>query len=124
MNKMIAPEEFSRNRNTVSGEIAAATTQRNPMTLETRMAARGTPVRLTRISPTGASRRAESTNSIRDAVYRPEFRHDRTAVSTTAFMRSAAKGIPISWKAATYGEAANLAEFHGRMTASRKIEPT
>ena len=36
--------------------------------LENRMAARGTPPLLTVIRPTGASRRADSTNSIRDAV--------------------------------------------------------
>ena len=86
MNRMTAPEEFSRNKNTVSGEIAAAITHRKPMTLETRIAVRGTPVLLTRIRPIGASRLADSTKSIREAVYRPEFRHESTAVSTTAFM--------------------------------------
>ena len=65
---MIAPEEFSRNRNTVSGETAAAMTQRKPTNDETRMAENGTPRLLTLISCTGASRRAASTNSIRDAV--------------------------------------------------------
>ena len=83
---MIAPEEFSRNANTVSGETAAAMTQRKPTTVEARIAATGTPRLLTVIRPTGASRRAASTNSIRDAVYSPEFRQDSTAVSTTAFM--------------------------------------
>src|SRR6478609_10677636 len=124
MNRMTAPEEFNRNRNTVSGEMAAAITHRNPITLETRIAVRGTPVLLTRIKPIGASRRAESTNSIREAVYSPEFRQDRTAVSTTAFMIWSANGIPIAWNAATYGDAASSVEFHGRMTASRKIDPT
>src|SRR6478609_5330102 len=124
MKRMTAPEEFSRNRKTVSGETAAATTQRNPITLETRIAVRGTPVLLTRIRPIGASRRAASTNSIREAVYRPEFRQDRTAVSTTAFMIWSAYGMPITSKAATYGDAASSVEFHGRMTASRKIDPT
>ena len=38
---MIAPEELSRNRNTVSGETAAAMTQRKPTTVEVRIAARG-----------------------------------------------------------------------------------
>src|SRR4051794_4353324 len=88
------------------------------------MAAIGTPARLTDISPTGASRRAASTNSIREDVYRPELRQDSTAVRTTAFMMWSAYGMPISLKAETYGEAASSAEFQGRMTASRKIEPT
>src|SRR3954452_5825632 len=67
-NRMTAPEELSRNRNTVSGDTAAAITHRKPMTLEARRAGRGTPLLLTVIKPTGASRRAASTNSIRDAV--------------------------------------------------------
>jgi hypothetical protein len=65
---MIAPEEFSRNRNTVSGEMYAAITQRKPTTVEDRMAQVGTPRLFTVIICTGASRRAASTNSIRDAV--------------------------------------------------------
>ena len=32
--------------------------------------------------------------------------------------------MPITWKAATYGDAASSAEFQGRITASRKIDPT
>jgi hypothetical protein len=39
-------------------------------------------------------------------------------------MMWSAPGIPISLKAATYGEAASSAEFQGRMTASKKIDPT
>ena len=35
-----------------------------------------------------------------------------------------AYGMPITRKAATYGEPANAAEFQGRITASRKIDPT
>src|SRR3954453_13742575 len=121
---MTAPEEFSRKENTVSGDTAAAITQRKPTTVEQRIAAIGTPRRLTDISASGASRLAARTNSIRDAVYRPELRQDRTAVRPTAFMPSAAPGMPMSWNAATEGEAARSAEFHGRMTASRKIDPT
>ena len=45
-------------------------------------------------------------------------------MSTTAFMRSAAPGMPMSSNAATYGEASSLAEFHGSITASRKMDPT
>src|SRR3712207_7764700 len=37
---------------------------------------------------------------------------DRTAVSTTAFMISAAAGIPICSIAATYGESPSSVEFH------------
>ena len=40
---MIAPEEFSRNAKTVSGETAAAMTQRKPTTDDARMATAGTP---------------------------------------------------------------------------------
>src|SRR6478735_2984398 len=98
---MMAPEEFSRNEKTWSGEIAAAMTQRNPTMLEVRIAAVGTPRLFTVISETGASRRAASTNSIREAVYIPEFRQDSTAVSTTAFMIWSAYGMPITVKALT-----------------------
>ena len=65
---MIAPEELSRNRKTVSGDTAAAMTHRKPTTVEVRIAAMGTPRLFTVISRTGASRRAASTNSMRDAV--------------------------------------------------------
>ena len=70
----------------MSGATAAAMTHRKPTTVDVRIAHIGTPRRFTVISATGASRRAASTNSMREAVYSPEFRHDRTAVSTTAFM--------------------------------------
>jgi hypothetical protein len=76
-------------------------TQRKPITLDERIAHIGTPRRLTDNIRPGASRRAASTNSMRDAVYRPEFRQDSTAVSTTAFMISAAAGMPISSTADT-----------------------
>ena len=46
----------------------------------------GTPRRVTATSCAGASRRAARTNSIREAVYIPEFRQLSTAVNTTAFM--------------------------------------
>ncbi len=65
---MIAPEELSRNRKTVSGETAAAITQRKPTTDESRIAARGTPREVTFTRRTGASRRAASTKSMRLAV--------------------------------------------------------
>src|SRR5664279_93458 len=102
---MTAPEEFSRNRKTPPGETAAAMTHRKPTTVEVRIAAFGTPRGLSETSLMGASRRPARTNSIRDAVYRPEFRQDRTAVSTTAFMIVAAYGIPIAVNALTYGDA-------------------
>src|SRR6478735_5859733 len=121
---MIAPEEFSRKVKTVSGETAAAITQRKPTMLEDRIAAVGTPRLFTPIRLTGASRRAARTNNIRDAVYIPEFRQDNTAVSTTAFMIWSAYGMPMTVNALTYGDAPNSVEFHGRMTASRNTEPT
>src|SRR5919107_1263918 len=65
-----------------------------------------------------------SRNSIRDAVYRPELRQDSTATRTTAFMISAAAGIPIESRALTYGEDPSSGEFHGRIVTSRKIDPT
>ena len=83
---MIAPLEFSRNAKMVSGETAAAMTQRNPTTEDARIATAGTPRLVTLTNCWGASRRAANTNSIREAVYMPEFRQLSTAVSTTAFM--------------------------------------
>src|SRR5215211_6305710 len=121
---MIAPEELSRNKNTLSGEIYAAITHTKPITEDERIAHVGTPRLPTDSMKAGASRRAASTNSMREAVYRPEFRQDRTAVSTTKFMISPANGIPISSMADTYGESPSSVEFHGRIVASRKIEPT
>src|SRR3954451_11594221 len=121
---MIAPLELSRNAETVSGETAAAMTHRNPTTDDARIATAGTPRRVTLTSCKGASRRAARTNSIRDAVYMPEFRQLSTAVSTTAFMTSSAYGMPILVNAATNGDAATVVSFHGRITVSRKIEPT
>src|SRR6478672_8838417 len=99
-------------------------TARKPTTDEERMATIGTPRELTDTIDAGASRRAARTNNIRDAVYRPELRQERTAVSTTAFITWSAYGMPISWNAATYGEASRVDEFQGRITVSRKIEPT
>src|SRR3954469_22990439 len=124
MKRMTAPLELSRNAKTVSGEIAAAITQRNPTTEDARMALAGTPRRVTLTSCIGASRRAARTNSIRDAVYMPEFRQLSTAVSTTAFMMWSAYGIPILVNAATNGDAATVLSFHARITVSRNIEPT
>ena len=84
----------------------------------------GTPRGVTATSWGGASRRAASTNSIREAVYIPEFRQLSTAVNTTAFMMWSAYGIPISVNAETNGEAASFSPFHGRIVTSRNIEPT
>src|SRR4051794_40382929 len=94
------------------------------MTEDDRIAHAGTPRLLILSIRPGASRRAASTKSMREAVYRPEFRQDSTAVSTTAFMISAAAGIPISSIAATYGDPPSRVEFQGRIVAIRKIEPT
>jgi hypothetical protein len=52
----------------VSGETYAAITLRKPMTVEARIAHTGTPRLFTVISRIGASRRADRTKSIRDAV--------------------------------------------------------
>ena len=61
---------------------------------------------------------------MRDAVYRPEFRQDSTAVSTTAFIAWSAPGRPMCLNAATYGEEPSSTEFHGRISTSRKTDPT
>src|SRR3954466_13480767 len=98
---MIAPDEFSRNRKTVSGDTAAAITQRKPTTDDVRIAQTGTPRPFTVMSATGASRRPASTKSILDAVYRPELRQERTAVRTTAFITWSAYGRPIFVNALT-----------------------
>ncbi len=70
----------------MSGETAAAMTHRKPTTEDARIAVAGTPRRVTATSCAGASRRAASTNSMREAVYIPELRQLSTAVNTTAFM--------------------------------------
>src|SRR3954453_23866487 len=98
---MMAPEEFSRKLKTVVGDTAAAITQRNPTTVDVRIAQTGTPRPFTVMSATGASRRPARTKSMREAVYRPEFRQDSTAVRTTAFMTWSAYGNPIFVKALT-----------------------
>src|SRR6476469_10319661 len=112
-NKMSAPLELSRNANIVSGETAAAMTLRKPITEDARIAAAGTPRRVTWTSCAGASRRAAKTNSIREAVYIPEFRQLSTAVNTTAFMMWSAYGIPLSVHAETDGAAARFSPIPG-----------
>src|SRR5689334_647998 len=124
MIRMSAPLEFTRKAKIVFGDTAAAMMHTKPTTEEARIATAGTPRLVTRTSAGGASRRAARTNSIRDAVYMPEFRQLSTAVNTTAFIRWSAYGMPILVNAATNGEAALVLSFHGRITASRKIEPT
>ena len=52
----------------MSGEVYAAITLRNPMTVEKGSPRSGTPRPLTRTSRFGASCRSASTNSIREAV--------------------------------------------------------
>src|SRR5919112_278801 len=99
-------------------------TQAKPTTVDVRIAHIGTPRLLIDSIRLGASLRADSTNSMRDAVYSPELRQDSTAVRTTTFMKSAATGMPICSMAATYGDSPSFAEFHGRIVASRKIDPT
>jgi hypothetical protein len=83
---MIAPLELSRKAKMVSGDTAAAMTQRKPTTDDARIAVAGTPRRVTRTNCAGASRRAAKTNSMREAVYIPELRQLSTAVNTTAFI--------------------------------------
>src|SRR3954467_9704880 len=121
---MIAPLELSRKAKMVSGDNAAAITHRNPMTDDAKIAFAGTPRGVTRTSCGGASRRAASTNSIREAVYIPEFRQLSTAVRTTAFITWSAYGMPIWVNAETNGEAETWSLFHGRMVTSRNAEPT
>ena len=48
----------------------------------------------------------------------PEFRHDRTAVTTIAFMMSAAPGIPITSSAAMNGESPSWVSFHGTIATT------
>src|SRR3954451_8252942 len=121
---MIAPLELSRNAKIVFSEKAAAITHAKPTIDENRIALTGTPRGDNRTNAEGASLRAARTNSMRDAVYMPEFRQDSTAVSTTAFMMWSAYGIPISVNAATKGEAESPLSFHGRIVTSRKTEST
>lgn len=101
--------------------IAAAMTHEKPTTVEVRMAAIGTPRRLTVISWTGTSRRAARTKSIREAVYRPEFKHESTAVSTTAFMMWSAYEMPISVNALTYGEAPSSVSSTARSPQAGRV---
>src|SRR5262245_7878989 len=124
MNRMMAPLEFNKKAKMVSGENAAAMTQRNPTIDDARIATAGTPRRVTLTNCCGASRRAASTNNIRDAVYMPELRQLSTSVSTTAFMMWSAYGRPIFVNAATNGDAATVLSFQGRITVSKKMEPT
>ena len=84
----------------------------------------GTPRRLTSSSLFGASPRRASANSIREPMYMPEFRHDRTAVTTIAFMTSAAPGMPICSSEAMNGDSPALTSFHGTTQTIRKIDST
>src|SRR5215212_8500293 len=119
---MIAPLELSRNAKIVFSEKAAANTHAKPTIDENRIALTGTPRFDSFTSTAGASLRAARTNSMRDAVYMPEFKQLSTAVSTTAFMMWSAYGMPISVNAATKGEADRSSSFHGTIVTSRKTE--
>ena len=100
------------------------TTHRNPTADEDRIAMCGTPRRLKLTSRAGASRRSASTNSMRDAVYRPEFRQDSTAVSTISFMAKAAAGTFIAAKATANGESPACIWFHGTIITISEMDPT
>ena len=84
----------------------------------------GTPSRLTSSKDWGASPRRASAKSMREPVYIPEFRQDRTAVTTTAFMTSAAPGIPIVSNEAMNGDSPGVASPQGTMQTIRKIAAT
>ena len=61
---------------------------------------------------------------MREPVYMPEFRHDRTAVTMIAFMTSAAPGMPIVSSEAMNGDSPGLTSFQGTMQTIRKIAAT
>jgi hypothetical protein len=54
----------------------------------------------------------------------PELRHDRTAVTTIAFITSAAPGMPICSSEAMNGELPASTSFHGTMHTTRRIDRT
>ena len=61
---------------------------------------------------------------MREPVYMPEFRQERTAVTMTAFMTSAAPGMPMISSDAMNGDSPGFASFQGRMQTIRKIAAT
>src|SRR5688572_15467189 len=95
----------------------------NPTTVDASTGATGTPRLEILVQDLGASPRLESEKSMRLAVYRPEFRQDRTEVRTTMSMIVPAPGMPNSSITATYGLLATLAEFHGRRVTTMAMEP-
>ena len=54
----------------------------------------------------------------------PEFKHESTAVTTTAFITSAAPGIPMFSSAVMNGEVPGLTSFHGTTHTIRKMAAT
>src|SRR4051794_7451896 len=98
-------------------------TVKKPTTVDTRTALTGTPRRESLPSGRGASPRRARENAIREAVNRPEFRHDNTEVKTTASIPPAAPGRPIVSSTATYGLFATLASFHGIRVTTTAIDP-
>ena len=61
---------------------------------------------------------------MREPVYMPEFRHESTAVTTIAFITSAAPGMPICSSEAMNGDSPALTSFHGTTQTIRKIAAT
>jgi len=100
------------------------TVDAKPIDEVSRIALTGTPRRLTSSRPSGASPRRASANSIREPVYMPELRHESTAVTMTAFITSAAPGIPICSSAAMNGDSPDLTSLHGTTQTIRKIAAT
>ncbi len=87
------------------------------------MAVAGTPPLFTRAKDFGASPRSPSEKAIREAVYRPEFRQDSTAVSTTTSITVPAAGMSSDFSTATYGLLSSAGSSHGSSVTITVIDP-
>ncbi|GAB2714148.1 hypothetical protein GCM10027089_42740 [Nocardia thraciensis] len=108
----------------MSGHKKAAITHPYPTAVQASTPLTGTPRWSIEVTHRGASPRDASTNNILDDVYKPEFKHERTAARTTMFMIVLAPGTPIVSSTVTNGDRPGSTVFHGWIVTIRKVDRT
>ena len=93
------------------------------ITVHANIALTGTPFLFNFEKLFGASPFWDIEKSMRELVYRPEFRQERTAVKIIKFIIWAAAGTFTNSRIDTNGLFIRLDEFHGRTVTKIKIEP-
>lgn len=120
---MPSPARFSTISNAFWGMRRFSTTPAMPTELVIRIPPYGTPWRFIRAAKRGAAPATAIDRKVRPVAYRPAFRLDIAAVSTTRFMTSPACGIPIELITVTNGLSLGEYAVHGSSSVNRTTEP-